>query len=110
MSIKRITAIVPIDILKSLEAHLRDCGVPGVTVERVQGYGEHPNYFRRDLMKDNARLVLYTDEDRVERIVAAIAECAHECGTQSGILAVESIDRLVNLSDGADVLASSLEA
>lgn len=110
MSIKRVTAIVPIDILKSLEKHLRDCGVPGVTVERVQGYGEHPNFFRRDLMKDNARVVLYAEQDRVEGIVSAIAHCTHECGAMSGILAEESTDRLVNLVDGADVLASSLEA
>ena len=39
MSIKRVTAIVPIEILAELETHLRQCGVPGVTVERVQGYG-----------------------------------------------------------------------
>lgn len=108
MNIKRITAIVPIDILKTLEKSLRACGVPGVTVEHVQGYGEHPNFFRRDLMKDNARVVLYTEEHQVDDIVAAIARCAHECGTTSGILAVESIDRLVKLPDGTDVMASAL--
>ena len=108
MNIKRITAIVPLDILKTLESSLRECGVPGVTVEQVQGYGEHPNFFRRDLMKDNARVVLYAEADRVDDIVAAIADCAHDCGAASGIVAVESIDRLVKLPDGADVMASAL--
>lgn len=107
MNIKRITAIVPIDILKTLEKNLRACGVPGVTVERVEGYGERPNFFRRDLMKDNARVVLYTEADRVDAIVAAIARCAHKCG-YTGILAVESIDRLVKLPDGNDVPTSHL--
>jgi len=37
MVIKRITAIVPVQMLKPLEHHLRDCGVPGVTVEHVKG-------------------------------------------------------------------------
>ena len=64
MSIKRITAIVPIQILDSLEKRLRECSVPGVTVEHVKGYGQHPNYFRRDLMQDNARIVLYIDKAR----------------------------------------------
>ena len=72
MSIKRITAIVPIDVLKPLEEHLRKCSVPGVTVEHVHGYGEHPNYFRRDLMQDNARVVLYIDKAKVDEIVATI--------------------------------------
>lgn len=76
MNIKRITAIVPLDILKTLEKSLRECGVPGVTVEHVKGYGEHPNFFRRDLMKENARIILYTEADRDDDIVAAIVDCA----------------------------------
>lgn len=107
MNIKRIKAIVPIDTLTTLEKNLRACGVPGVTVEYVQGYGEHPNYFRRDLMKDNARVVLYTEADRVDEIVAAIARCAREFGN-SGLLAVEAIERLVKLPDSADVVAGAL--
>jgi len=109
MNIKRITTIIPVEILPSMEKHLRACDVPGVTVEWVQGYGEHPNFFRRDLMHDNARLVLYADQSKVDRIVSAIASCAKESGAQSGILAVEDIERLVNLSNGHDVEPSALE-
>lgn len=108
MSIKRITAIVPTDILKPLEKHLRECGIPGVTVEHVRGYGKHPNFFRRDLMHDNVRVMLYVPDDKVDEIVAAIGRCADECGAQSGILAVERIDRLVNLTNGDDISAASL--
>ena len=103
MTIKRITAIVPVQMLKPLEKHLRTCGVPGVTVEHVKGYGEHPNYFRRDLMQANARVVLYAEDNDVETIVAAVTRCATEAGTQAGILAVETIDRLVHLPSGDDV-------
>lgn len=108
MSIKRITAIVPIDLLKPLEKNLRECGVPGVTVEHVQGYGKHPNYFRHDLMQENARVVLYADNDKVDGIVAAMTRCASECDAPGGILAVDSIDRLVNLKNGNDVISTSL--
>ena len=107
MNIKRMTAIVPIDSLRALEKNLRACGVPGVTVERVQGYGKHPNFFRRDLMKDNARVVLYTGDERLDDIVAAVCRCAEQCG-YSGILAVEEIDRLVKLPDGTEVVTSDL--
>ena len=103
MTIKRITAIVPVQMLKPLEKHLRTCGVPGVTVEHVKGSGEHPNYFRRDLMQANARVVLYAEADDVESIVEAVIRCATESGTQAGILAVETIDRLVHLPSGKDV-------
>lgn len=102
MSIKRITAIIPLEIIDAMETHLRACGVPGVTVETVHGYGKHPNFFRRDLMKNNVRLVLYTENDEVERIVEAITACTRECGVRAGILAVEHIERLVELSDNPD--------
>lgn len=105
MTIKRITTIVPVQLLKPLEKHLRSCGVPGVTVEHVNGYGEHPNYFRRDLMQSNARVVLYTNDDDVDDIVEAITKCATDAGTQAGILAVETIERLVHLPSGNDVSA-----
>ena len=103
MTIKRITAIVPLHMLDPLEKHLRECGVPGVTVEHVTGYGEHPNYFRRDLMQDNVRVVLYAESNDVETIVAAVIRCANQSGTQAGVLAVDSIDRLVHLPSGDDV-------
>ena len=110
MSIKRITAIVPQDMLKTLEQSLRKCGVPGVTVEHVQGYGEHPNFFRQDLMQENVRLVLYCANDAVDGIVHSIASCARSCRIDGGILAVESIDRLVRLSDGQEIEASHVHS
>jgi nitrogen regulatory protein PII len=100
MNIKRITAIMPIDSLQSVEKYMRECGVPGVTVETVQGHGEHPDYFRKDLMKNNAKLTLYTVEEKVDEIIEALSACARELGLEHGIIAVDSVDRLVRLVDG----------
>lgn len=100
MRIRRITAIVPLEIVEPLEEHLRICGVPGVTVEHVKGYGEHPNFFRRDLLHKNARLQLYLEDDEVDDVVAAIEKCATENGARAGVLVVDRIDRLVRLGGG----------
>lgn len=99
MNIQRITAIVPIEFLPQLEKNLRDCGVPGVTVEAVRGCGEHPNYFRQDLMQDNARLVLYAVDDSVDEIIEAMAAYARESGCEHGIVSVDSVDRLIHLGN-----------
>jgi nitrogen regulatory protein P-II 1 len=108
MSVKRITAIVPIEILQSLEKFMRDCGVPGITVETVHGYGEHPNYYRKDLMKENAKLILYTVDEKVDEVIETMSACARESGFEHGIIAIDSVDRLVHLSDGTDVSPASL--
>lgn len=106
VSIKRITAIMPPELLPSLEKQLRKHGVDGVTVEHVQGYGEHPNYFRRDLMHDNVRLILYADEDKVEDYVQAIRTCASQSDTQHGVLTVETIDRMERLAKGSTAITA----
>ncbi len=110
MSTQRITAIVPVENVEQLETSLRECGVPGMTVERVQGYGGHPNFYRHDLMKDNVCLILYVDTTSVDRIIQAIVDCAKKHDASAGILAVESIDRLVNLTDGSDIDLERVDA
>lgn len=102
MNMKRITGIVPVEMLDTMERHLRAAGVPGITVERVRGYGEHPNYFRRDLMQENVRLVLYSDADSVDRIVSAIADCARDTGLAGGVVTVDDIERLIHLTNDSD--------
>jgi nitrogen regulatory protein P-II 1 len=98
MSISRVTAIVPIGTLDQLERDLRECGVPGVTVERVRGYGRYRNYFRRDQLTDDARVVLFVERERIDSILETVSSCMQKCGANSGIAVVESIDRFVQLT------------
>jgi nitrogen regulatory protein P-II 1 len=98
MSISRVTAIVPIGTLDQLERDLRECGVPGVTVERVRGYGRYRNYFRRDQLSDDARVVLFVERERIDSILETVSNCMQKCGASSGIAVVEKIDRFVQLT------------
>lgn len=106
VDIKRITVVMPPELLPSLEKQLRKSGVNGVTVEHVQGYGEHPNFFRRDLMHENVRLILYADADKVEEYVDAIQSCASKGNTYHGVLTVETIDRMERLAAVNSTLAA----
>lgn len=105
MSINRITAIVPPQVLGPLEDRLRELGVPGITVEPVRGYGEHPNFFSPDLMREHLRLILYCRGAMTGTIVDAIAGCMQHCQAPTGILSVETIARLVDLRSGKDLFA-----
>ncbi len=59
MNIKRITITVSAHRLSDLERCLRAAGVPGMTIENVQGFGEHANYFRGDLLRKNVQVQVY---------------------------------------------------
>lgn len=108
MEIKRITAIVPEELIDSFERCLRKCGVPGMTIDKVRGFGEHANYFSSDFLRSNIRVVVYVSEQRAAAVIDALKEFALEEHTPSGILAVESVERLVNLNSGEDMDAEHL--
>lgn len=108
MKIKRITTIVPVDYLEDYERCLRGAGVPGMTIDNVRGFGEHANYFSADLLRSNVRIEVYVSEERCDVVSEAIKCFASETHTTAGILVIETIDRLIDLNTGNDVLAVSL--
>jgi nitrogen regulatory protein P-II 1 len=102
MDIKRITAIIPEELIDSFERCLCNCGVPGMTIDKVRGFGEHANYFSSDLLKSNMQVVVYVSEQRATAVIDAVKSFALEAHAPAGILAVEGIERLVNLNSGED--------
>jgi len=108
MNIKRITTIVPADYLDKFERCLRAVGVPGMTIDNVKGFGEHANYFSSDLLRSNVRIEVYVGEEKCNEVCEAITRFAIESHTTAGILTIESIDRLIDLNTGQDVLNVNL--
>jgi len=106
MSVKRITTIVPVESFEKLETCLRGTGVHGLTVTEVRGFGEHANFFQSDLLVSNIRVDIYAGVEKAESIIGTVINFRSDEYTQSGVLAVESVERLVNLHTGKDVTAS----
>jgi len=102
---KRITSIVPVELLEKLEKCLRATGVPGMTVDEVRGFGEHANFFSRDLMRSNVRIEIYISESKLDSTIQAIVDFAQQEHTPAGILVIESVERMINLNDGTEILA-----
>lgn len=108
MNVKRITIIVPVECFEKLETCLRGTGVHGLTVTQVRGFGAHANFYQRDLLVDNIRVDIYTGEDKAGGIIDSVINFQAEDFTHTGLLAVESVERLVNLRTGEEVAVSNL--
>ena len=108
MTIKRITVIVPTEFLNRFERCLRAAGAPGMTLDNVRGFGEHVNYFSRDLLRGNVRIEVYIGGDRCDEVCEAICNFAGETHTSAGILAVEPVERLIDLNSGNEIPAENL--
>jgi len=106
MNVKRVTIIVPVECFDKLEACLRGVGVHGLTVTEVRGFGAHANFYQRDLLVDNIRIDIYTGADKVESVIDSVINFQADDFAHTGMLAIEPVERLVNLRTGEEVPAS----
>jgi nitrogen regulatory protein PII len=108
MELKKIVAIVRKDVLENVEHRLQQLGVPGVTIGQVKGYGEYADFFNRNLTR-NARIEIFTAEDKVEGIVQTILDAARTGAEGNGLVAVEPLSRFWRVREKAEVGARDFE-
>jgi len=106
--VKRVTIIIPVECFATLETCLRGTGVHGMTVTEVRGFGEHANFFQRDLLVRNICVDIYAGAEKVQDIIDAVVNFQSDEFTHTGVLAVESVERLVNLQTGGEITALNL--
>ena len=99
MDIKKVTAIVRTDVLEDVERHLRQLGVPGLTVWRVKGFGEYANFLSPDWKSAHARLEIFADAAQAQQIVDTVMRAAHTGTCGDGIVAVLPVDGLFRIRD-----------
>ncbi len=95
--LRKVTAIVRVEVLERVEGRLQDLRVPGITVTKVKGYGEYENFFARDWMTEHARIEIFLRRERADEVARTIVDAAHTGVAGDGIvvvLPVESIYRI----------------
>jgi nitrogen regulatory protein PII len=97
MPTQYVIAIVPTELLETLERKLASVHAPGLTTTKVTGYGEYKNYFASDLTTVHTKIEIFVDESSLERIVGAIVEVAHSTVPGAGIVAVIPVERFLHL-------------
>ncbi len=93
MDIKHVIAIFPRDRLEAVEQRLQRINVERVDVCKVRGYGEYRNFYTRDCMVDEVRMDIFTWQDEVDRITAAIMDGAHTGAPGDGVVAVVPVEK-----------------
>lgn len=99
MRFRKVTAIFPALELDRVERALIGAGIPGMTVSRAHGMGEYRNYYTRDFMTDCVRIEVYTEADKADEIVRAIARTVHKGLDSDGIVAVLPVEDLLHIRE-----------
>lgn len=97
MRFRKVTAIIRPERLKNVEDSLKKLNVPGVSVTKVKGFGEHANFFEKDWLCRNVRVEVFTSVRQAEAIAQAIMDAAHTGLEGDGIVAILPVEAVYHI-------------
>ena len=90
---KKVTAIIRTDVLDEIETRLHRLGVRGISVTRVEGYGEYTKFWTPNSIASHMQIDIFSTEDEVQPIVDAILNTARAGEAGDGIVSVLPVDQ-----------------
>jgi len=99
----KITAIFRSDACKKVEQRLQELGVAGFSLSHIKGYGEYADLYSNDWLTSHARLEIFTEAEKVDRLVEAIMDSAHVGLAGDGIIAVQSVEKLYRIRTRSEI-------
>lgn len=97
MNYSKITAIIQPFELELVEEELKNLCVSGVSVTKVQGYGEARNFFNNDWTSSYARIEIFIEASRAQEVAQAIIDTAHTGKEDDGIVAILPVESLYQI-------------
>ena len=88
MKFRKVTAIIRPERLEKVEECLSKLNVPGISVTKVKGFGEHMDFFKPDWLCQHVRVEVFIDVGQAEKVAAAIIDTAHTGREGDGIVAI----------------------
>ena len=97
MKFNKITAIIQPAKLEIVEEELKKLCVPGISITKVHGYGEAPNFFTPDWTSGFARIEIYIESNKTEEGTEVIMNAASTGKEGDGIVAVLPVESLYQI-------------
>ena len=108
MEWSKVTAILQGRTLQEVERRLDEVGVHGISITRVQGYGEYKNLFSRDRSVTHARIEVFSAASKAEEIAQAIMDVASTGSAGDGIVAILPVERIYRIRTKTEARAGEI--
>jgi nitrogen regulatory protein P-II 1 len=108
MELRTITAIIRSRLLEDVEERLKKIGIKGLTVTRVKGYGESKSIWADDWLGTHARIEIFTEKAKAEKIAAAIIEVAHTGGAGDGIVCILPVEKIFRIRTKSEIRSDEI--
>ncbi len=97
MDYRKITAIIRREAVPRVAKNLKEIGVTGMTITKVEGYGRHADLYAAGKMAPSAKIEIFTTRERVREISNVIMGIAHTGHAGDGIVAVQPVEELYRI-------------
>jgi nitrogen regulatory protein PII len=97
MSFSKVVLIINITDYELISDDIRKLNVPGVTVKRVQGYGDYTNEFSQEGLCESLKIEIYTTTEHAEQIANTLSELAIKMTEGGGVIAIEPVTKVMNV-------------
>lgn len=97
MNYCKVVAIMNITDYGIISEQLKQIHIPGVTVSKVQGYGDYINEYAEYGFSDNLKVEIYTNETQAQEVAEIISNLSGEMTEGGGIVAIEPVSNLYNV-------------
>jgi len=103
MELRKVVAIIRSRFLGDVEERLKKIGVKGLTVTRVKGYGEDKAISAQDWLGSHARIEIYIEKTKAEKIAKVIMEVAHTGGAGDGLICIIPVEKIFRVRTKSEV-------
>ena len=97
MKFRKVTAIIRPERLQAVEDCLKKHAVPGISVTKVKGFGEHMDFFKPDWLCQHVRIEVFIDVGRAESVSEAIMDAAYTGEEGDGIIAILPVESVYHI-------------
>jgi len=97
MVYSKVILIINITDYKLISDVIDKLNVPGITISRVQGFGDYLNEYSPQGLCDSLKVEIYSTSEQADTIAAALSKMAKNMTEGGGLVAIEPVSELLNV-------------
>jgi nitrogen regulatory protein P-II 1 len=97
MSYSKVVAILNITDYELISDELTRLNVPGISLSKVQGFGDYVNEYSPNGFSNSMKIEIYTHAEQAGEIARVLSVLAEDITDGGGVVAVEPVAELFNV-------------
>ena len=93
----KVVMILNISDYGLLSDEIKKLNIPGISVSKVEGYGDYFNEFNANGFSESMKIEIYTSSEKAEFIATSFSDIANKMTEGGGVVAIEPVSRLFNV-------------